>query len=76
MRRRRQPERLLRAGASAFERSLLTAMASERPTTALRARMLRGLGLIFALFPPLFASPHEPRCGPIGRIADKPEAPS
>lgn len=42
----KEPKRLLWHGASDFERELLRAVASERPSTLLRSRMQRSLGLV------------------------------
>jgi hypothetical protein len=42
----REPKRLLSEGATDFERQLLSAVANERPSTRLRSRMQRGLGLV------------------------------
>lgn len=41
----REPRRLLQDGATDFERQLLRAVAAERPSPRLQARMRRGLGL-------------------------------
>ncbi|HTV19865.1 MAG TPA: hypothetical protein VMG12_14370 [Polyangiaceae bacterium] len=72
MKRRRQPEALLRGGATAFERRVLSAMAAERPSAALRARMRCGLGL---LSPP-FTPPSERRWGQLEPLADERSVPS
>lgn len=42
----KEPKRLLSHGASDFERQLLRAVASERPSSLLRSRMQRSLGLV------------------------------
>jgi hypothetical protein len=42
----REPKRLLSHGATDFERQLLRAVVSERPSALLRSRMQRGLGLV------------------------------
>jgi len=41
----KEPQRLLQEGATDFERQLLRAVAGERPSPRLQARMRRGLGL-------------------------------
>ena len=72
MKRRLQPDALLHRGATEFERSVLAAMATERPSAALRARMRHGLGLISPPFTPL----PERRWGQLELLADKRGAPS
>jgi hypothetical protein len=42
----KEPKRLLSHGATDFERQLLRAVVSERPSALLRSRMQRGLGLV------------------------------
>jgi hypothetical protein len=42
----KEPKRLLSHGATDFERQLLRAVVSERPSSLLRSRMQRGLGLV------------------------------
>lgn len=42
----KEPRRLLSHGATDFERQLLRAVVSERPSALLRSRMQRGLGLV------------------------------
>jgi hypothetical protein len=42
----KEPKRLLSHGATDFERQLLRAVSSERPSALLRSRMQRGLGLV------------------------------
>lgn len=42
----KEPKRLLSHGASDFERQLLRAVATERPSALLRSRMQRSLGLV------------------------------
>ena len=42
----KEPRRLLSHGATDFERQLLRAVVSERPSAVLRSRMQRGLGLV------------------------------
>jgi hypothetical protein len=42
----KEPRRLLSHGATDFERQLLRAVVSERPSAVLRSRMQRGLGLM------------------------------
>lgn len=42
----KEPRRLLSQGATDFERQLLRAAVSERPSAPLRSRMQRGLGLV------------------------------
>jgi hypothetical protein len=42
----KEPKRLLSHGATDFERQLLRAVASERPSALLRSRMQRSLGLV------------------------------
>jgi len=46
----REPKPLLREGATDFERQLLRAVAGERPSPRLQARMRRGLGLSGVVF--------------------------
>jgi hypothetical protein len=46
----KEPRRLLQEGATDFERQLLRAVAGERPSPRLQARMRRGLGLSGAVF--------------------------
>lgn len=72
MKRRPQPDALLCAGATVFERRVLAAMAAERPSAALRARMRGGLGLISPPFTPL----PERRWGRLQTLGDKRNAPS
>jgi hypothetical protein len=42
----KEPKRLLAQGATDFERQLLSSVMNERPSTLLRSRMQRGLGLV------------------------------
>jgi hypothetical protein len=71
VKRRPQPDALLHRGGTDFERRVLAAMATERPSSALRARMREGLGLISPPFTPL----PERRWGQL-ELADKRGAPS
>jgi hypothetical protein len=67
MKRRLQPDALLCCGATDFERSVLAAMAAERPSATLRARMRRGLGLLSPPFTPV----PERRWGQLETLAFK-----
>lgn len=72
MKRRLHDDAMLRRGATEFERGVLAAMAGERPSPALRARMRRGLGLLSPPFTPL----PERRWGQLEALGDKRGAPS
>jgi hypothetical protein len=60
----KEPKRLLSHGATDFERQLLRAVASERPSALLRSRMQRSLGLVGPL---AWASNVKAMFGSLGR---------
>ncbi|HTV18824.1 MAG TPA: hypothetical protein VMG12_09140 [Polyangiaceae bacterium] len=60
----KEPKRLLSHGASDFERQLLRAVATERPSALLRSRMQRSLGLVGPL---AWASNVKAMFGSMGR---------
>ena len=60
----KEPKRLLSHGATDFERQLLRAVASERPSSLMRSRMQRSLGLVGPL---AWASNVKAMFGNLGR---------
>jgi hypothetical protein len=60
----KEPKRLLSHGATDFERQLLRAVASERPSALMRSRMQRSLGLVGPL---AWASNVKAMFGSLGR---------
>jgi hypothetical protein len=60
----KEPKRLLSHGATDFERQLLRAVASERPSASMRSRMQRSLGLVGPL---AWASNVQAMFGSLGR---------
>jgi hypothetical protein len=60
----KEPKRLLSHGATDFERQLLRAVASERPSALMRSRMQRSLGLVGPL---AWASNVKAMFGSVGR---------
>lgn len=62
----KEPKRLLSHGASDFERQLLRAVATERPSALMRSRMQRSLGLVGPL---AWASNVKAMFGSLGRKA-------